>query len=329
MSDTLDVVDVAQQAGPGQDLAPVPVDERKVVRGYPGATIKRLTEGQAKLLSEQLPDGDHDILPTGEVYVSQVHYRRVLNKAFGPGGWALIPRGGFSTLDGVMMREYALFAEGRWLAEAVGQAEYQEKNDRMTWADAAEAVKSNAIMRCCKDLGVASECWDRRFTEQFQDEYCVRVWRPGKRPQWRRKDARPWYDETGVVEGTAGDAPQAAPPATLGDVEKELLAAADAVAKLLNMTPSEAMTRASAFFGKDHKRKDERMDYEERWLGKAPLEPKVMSFSVGDIASGRTKSDKWKGGALGELRAVIKKNEGPKGEPAPKADEKREPGAEG
>jgi len=36
-----------------------------------------------------------------------------------------------------------------------------------------EGCKSNAIMRCCKDLGVASELWDPRFIRKFKKEYCT------------------------------------------------------------------------------------------------------------------------------------------------------------
>jgi hypothetical protein len=31
-------------------------------------------------------------------------------------------------------------------------------------------------MRCCKDLGVASELWDPRFIREFKKEYCVEVY---------------------------------------------------------------------------------------------------------------------------------------------------------
>ena len=30
-------------------------------------------------------------------------------------------------------------------------------------------------MRCCKDLGVASELWDPRFIREFKAKYCIEV----------------------------------------------------------------------------------------------------------------------------------------------------------
>ena len=32
-------------------------------------------------------------LQTGMIYLPEIMYRRILNQAFGPGGWALMPRG--------------------------------------------------------------------------------------------------------------------------------------------------------------------------------------------------------------------------------------------
>jgi hypothetical protein len=41
---------------------------------------------------------------------------------------------------------------------------------------ATEGCKSNALMRCCKDVGIASELWDPRFIRKFLAEYTKEVW---------------------------------------------------------------------------------------------------------------------------------------------------------
>ncbi|KAK3203136.1 hypothetical protein GRF29_112g369645 [Pseudopithomyces chartarum] len=41
---------------------------------------------------------------------------------------------------------------------------------------ATEGCKSNALMRCCKDLGIASELWDPRFIRTFTKEMTKEVW---------------------------------------------------------------------------------------------------------------------------------------------------------
>lgn len=167
-------------------------------KGYAGVATIQLSQEERGTLAEVLPPEEHDILPTGEVYVPQVHYRRRLNRVFGPGSWALVPRGRYVKQGKTLCREYALVARGCFISESTGESDYHESNERMSYASAAEAVKSNAIMRCCKDLGIGWECWDPRFCQSFKKEHCVKVWRESKpRPQWRRKDAEAWHDEKG------------------------------------------------------------------------------------------------------------------------------------
>jgi hypothetical protein len=167
---------------------------------YPGASTQRFTDKQKEILEQEIGADELDILPTGEVYASQVRYRRILNDAFGPGGWALLPQGPFQQEGNTLCREYALFAEGRFVSSAIGEADFQPSNARMSKATAAESLKSNALMRCCKDLLIASECWDKRANEKWKAEKAVAVWCIGngrdnkgeKKKLWRRKDAEPF-----------------------------------------------------------------------------------------------------------------------------------------
>jgi hypothetical protein len=59
-------------------------------------------------------------------------------------------------------------------------------------ATAAEAAKSNALVRCCKDLGVASELWDPVFIAEFKAKYALHVWvtdlsKKTKRKVWKKR----------------------------------------------------------------------------------------------------------------------------------------------
>jgi hypothetical protein len=114
----------------------------------------------------------------------------VLNRAFGPGGWGLAPRSETNVGPKVVSREYALICLGRLAAVARGEQEYFDPSGVAT---AVEASKSNALMRCCKDLGVASELWyasvhvhfnlvayacpfrDPRFIREFKAKHCVEI----------------------------------------------------------------------------------------------------------------------------------------------------------
>lgn len=62
--------------------------------------------------------------------------------------------------DGQLItREYALYCLGRFTAQAIGEHTSYSKNN-LGYGTACESAKSNALMRCCKDLGVGSELWD-------------------------------------------------------------------------------------------------------------------------------------------------------------------------
>lgn len=49
----------------------------------------------------------------GLIYLPEIKYRRILNKAFGPGGWGLAPRSETNVSTKVVSREYALVCLGR------------------------------------------------------------------------------------------------------------------------------------------------------------------------------------------------------------------------
>ncbi len=203
---------------------PVSIIEEKenVLARFPGLSAQRFSDAQKATLEQKIPGEEIDILPTGELYVSQVRYRRILNDAFGPGGWGLVPTGDFQQDAGTLCREYSLFAEGRFVASAIGEADFQPNNPRYSKATAAESLKSNALTRCCKDLLVASECWDKRFCREWIKKYAVAVWCVGKakdiqgkeKKLWRRRDAErfeyPWAEK--------GPPPPPLPPAPPDDV---------------------------------------------------------------------------------------------------------------
>lgn len=49
----------------------------------------------------------------GLIYLPEIKYRRVLNKAFGPGAWGLAPRSETNVGPKIVSREYALVCQGR------------------------------------------------------------------------------------------------------------------------------------------------------------------------------------------------------------------------
>ncbi|KAF3026536.1 hypothetical protein E8E14_013794 [Neopestalotiopsis sp. 37M] len=133
----------------------------------------------ATVLQEPLDADDIEVKPDGILYLPEIKYRRVLNAAFGPGGWGLAPRGDLHVQDRLV-----------FIGQARGEMQYFNEDGIST---AAEGCKSNALMRCCKDLGIASELWDPRFIRKFMKSHAQQVWvehvaTKKKKQIWLRKD---------------------------------------------------------------------------------------------------------------------------------------------
>jgi len=76
-----------------------------------------------------------------------------------------------------MERLFTLFKRtdiGRRLVSiARGEQQYFDPEGIPT---ATEGCKSNALMRCCKDLGIASDLWDPVFIRRFMASHSKQVW---------------------------------------------------------------------------------------------------------------------------------------------------------
>jgi hypothetical protein len=120
------------------------------------------------ILAEPVNPEEVEIKPDGICYLPEMRYRKTLLRAFGPGGWCIVPRGPHSQNGNVLSREYALVCQGRFVAQARGSTTIASFSNA---ALASEAVRSNALMRCCKDLGIASELWDNSYTAAWKENY--------------------------------------------------------------------------------------------------------------------------------------------------------------
>jgi hypothetical protein len=83
-------------------LAPInPLD----IEMKPGASFFKLSCLPLPLMKRQPQDG--------MIYLPEIKYRRILNRAFGPGGWGLAPRSETNVGPKIVSREYALVCLGR------------------------------------------------------------------------------------------------------------------------------------------------------------------------------------------------------------------------
>ena len=210
---TAEVIPAAPAEPKALALVPPP-EEKKVefprpgeIGGYAGAGMTELTPEQCAALMEPFENDSYEIKPTktGEVYVSQTHIRHRLNSVLGPGRWTIVPvpvgKGSavyFKEGDppSLVCLRARLYIHGNFISEAVG--EQALANDRMTYATACEAAKSDALTRCAKDLSIGWECWDKRWIEAWKKENAILVQVKQKNETvflWRRKDADPLKGE--------------------------------------------------------------------------------------------------------------------------------------
>lgn len=80
---------------------------------YHGLSTVAFSPEVAKILMQPLDPLDVEVKPDGIIYLPEIKYRRILNQAFGPGGWGLAPRGELVVGEKVVTREYALIVGGR------------------------------------------------------------------------------------------------------------------------------------------------------------------------------------------------------------------------
>ncbi|QLQ79994.1 hypothetical protein HG537_0C06430 [Torulaspora globosa] len=148
-----------------------------------------------KQLADSLQTEDIEVKPDGLIYLPEIKYRRILNKAFGAGGWGLVPRSETIVTPKLVTREYGLICHGQLVSVARGEQDYFSEAGIPT---ATEGCKSNALMRCCKDLGVGSELWDPVFIKKFKAENCIEkfvehIATKKKKKIWLRKDRQVEY----------------------------------------------------------------------------------------------------------------------------------------
>lgn len=82
-------------------------------KSFHGLSSQPFSKEAADVLMAPIAADDVEVKPDGIIYLPEIKYRRILNRAFGPGGWGLAPRGETIVTGKSITREYALVCHGR------------------------------------------------------------------------------------------------------------------------------------------------------------------------------------------------------------------------
>jgi len=185
----------------------------------PLAGTIELTKEQEEILYAPVIDEQVEIRPDGLIYLPWMEYVTRLRKAFGM-SWTLIPYGAPKKLGNFIHWAFWLIIKGKPYGFAVGEQQFFE-NASMTYGDALEGAKSNALMRLCKGLGISLELWQPEFRRKWLPKYAETY--PGIYPDGKPmldkhgKQKELWKKKGGTITTQNGDIPEFAPQESKGE----------------------------------------------------------------------------------------------------------------
>ena len=160
-----------------------------------------LTEAQKKILFASVNEEDIEIRPDGLIYMPWMEYARRLSETFGM-EWALIPQGmpKYINTKNSMIWGFWLIIKGSLCGYAIGEQDYYAESkygkDFMSYTDACEGAKSNALMRLCKGIGISLELWKPSFIRKWKEIHAEKYYDEKKGKYfWRLKNEKNKTDE--------------------------------------------------------------------------------------------------------------------------------------
>jgi len=152
-----------------------------------------LTPEEKEILYAPIDEKRVEIRPhDGTIYLPWSEYVDRLHRAFGL-NWGLIPQG-MPKLGGndLILWGFFLIIKGKYAGFAIGEQKYIPENSQMTWGDACEGAKSNALMRLCKGIGIGLELWKPEFIKQWKEKHARQkeiIDRRGRKVKvWEKKE---------------------------------------------------------------------------------------------------------------------------------------------
>lgn len=181
-----------------KEIIPFTTLQQEMDKLIPYAGTIEIEEKQKHILFAPVKEEDIEIRPDGLVYLPWMEYVSRLRDAFGM-AWSIIPRDMPKLQGNHIYWGFYLMIQGKLAGFAIGEQQYIPTNPTMTYGDAIEGAKSNALMRLCKGLGISLELWKPSFVRSWKEKYgesYPAIWPDGKpkldkngkqKTEWRKK----------------------------------------------------------------------------------------------------------------------------------------------
>ena len=214
--------------------------EYQVGQLIPQAGTIELSKQQKEILYAKVKDEDVEIRADGLIYLPWMEYVSRLREAFGM-GWAIVPHGEPKMdpdMTGILWA-FFLMVNGKICGYSIGEQEYFPNNKTMTWGDACEGAKSNALMRLCKGIGISLELWRPSFVKAWIKAHGETYLDPkGRTDQWghvkklwRKKGTGPGEEEKNQQAGVGKKPPVQEKPAAKAGPQAKAKPAANTKSK--------------------------------------------------------------------------------------------------
>ena len=142
----------------------------------------KLTDAERAILYAPVDPDLVEIRPDSIVYLPWTEYVTRLRNALGL-EWGLIAIG-FPKIKGdSVIGYYAFIVRQALVGFFFGEQQWSSSNRAMSFSDAVEGARSNALMRSCKALGLTLELWTPEFIRNWKSQYAEQ----GNDGKWYKK----------------------------------------------------------------------------------------------------------------------------------------------
>ena len=154
---------------------------------YAKAGLLKTTKAEAKKLTKPFPDGEIEIRPDGFIYIPHIFLSDRLNRVFGPGACAIIPR--YHKLDDetqIVTGEFVLLIRGCYVGESIGEKKFDLLKDK--YRDAVETARAEALRSICgKMISCGNQVWQPAFVARWKKKNAETYRGVDNELYWRRK----------------------------------------------------------------------------------------------------------------------------------------------